>query len=113
MIRGAESTDRVILMKEYNTLIENWADPFSKAKSLIDIQELVNTTTLSESQKSAITIVIDNLLVGDAVSTDEITIASKLIQDLIPSTSTNRTAILEKLEEISSHPSNLEENRVL
>lgn len=113
IIRTAESADRIILMQKYNILIENWADSFSKAKSLIDLQEAVNTTTLSEEKKIAITTLIDNLLVGDASSIDEITIATKLIQDLIPTASPNRDSILQKLGEIASHPWNLEKNRPL
>jgi PKD repeat protein len=113
MIRTTDGADRVILMQEYNTMIENWSDSFSKAKSLIDIQEGVDTTTLPADKKSAMSAIIDTLLIGDAATTDEITLASKLIQDLIPQTSTNRTTILEKLTLISSHPSDLTGNKKL
>lgn len=113
MIRSTESTDRVILMQEYNTMIENWGDSFSKAKSLIDIQELVNTSTLTEDKKIAISKIIDALLVGDSASIDEVTLATKLIQDLIPATSANRETIIEKLNAISSHPSDIAKNRDL
>lgn len=113
MIRETESADRVILMKEYNIMVENWDDSFSKAKSLIDIQETVDTTALSEDKKITMSAIIDALLVGDAVSVDEVTLASKLIQDLIPIDSPNRVTILEKLSAISSHPSDIETNKKL
>ncbi len=113
MIRTTDGADRIVLMQEYNTMIENWSDSFSKAKSLIDIQEVIDTTALTADKKGAMTALIDTLLVGDAASTDEITLASKLIQDLIPEGSANRTSILEKLTLISSHPSDLTANKKL
>ena len=113
IIRTTDGADRIILMQEYNTMIENWSDSFSKAKSLIDIQEAVDTTGLTADKKSSISSIIDMLLTGDATSTDEITLATKLIQDLIPQTSPNRTTILEKLTIIASHPSDLVENKKL
>ncbi len=90
MIRTTDGADRIILMQEYNTMIENWSDSFSKAKSLIDIQEVIDTTSLTADKKSAMSALIDMLLIGDAESTDEITLATKLIEDLIPETSPNR-----------------------
>lgn len=113
LIREAEWTDRALLMKEYNILIENWDDAFSKAKSLINIQESINNTTLSSEKKQQISQTIDALLVWDAVSTDEVTLATKLIDSLIPISSPNREVILQKLSAISSHPSLLEENKIL
>lgn len=80
MIRSTESVDRIVLMQKYNIMIENWTDSFSKAKSLIDIQEIIDTTSLSTDKKTAMTGIIDALLVGDAVATDEVTLASKLIE---------------------------------
>jgi PKD repeat protein len=113
MIRTTDGADRIVLMQEYNTMIENWSDSFSKAKSLIDIQEVIDTTSLTADKKDVMGALIDTLLVGDATSTDEITLASKLIQDLIPQASPNRATILEKLTAISSHPSDITENRKL
>ena len=67
-------------MKVYNTLIENWDDSFSKAKILIDLQESVNTLDISQDQKTKFSQTIDALLMGDAQSTDEVTLAAKLIE---------------------------------
>ncbi len=100
-------------MQEYNTLIENWDDPFSKAKKLLDIQERVDTLGLAPEIHTAFANSIDALLIGDATSTDQITIAATLIRSLIPESSPNRTAILEKLDTIISHPKLLTENKVL
>lgn len=80
MIRGAESSDRIVLMQKYNLMIENWGDSFSKAKSLIDIQEVIDTTSLTNDKKTAMSDIIDALLIGDAAATDEVTLASKLIE---------------------------------
>lgn len=63
MIRSSDSVDRVILMQQYNLMIENWNDSFSKAKSLIDIQETIDTTALSDDKKKSMSEVIDALLV--------------------------------------------------
>lgn len=100
-------------MKEYNIMVENWDDSFSKAKSLIDVQETIDITSLSEDKKIAMSAIVDALLIGDAVSTDEVTLASKLIQDLVPIDSPNRATIIEKLNAISSHPSDIESNKIL
>lgn len=80
LIRESDSSDRIVLMSLYNTMIENWDDTFSKSKSLIDIQEAVDGTSLSTEKKSAMTNLIDELLTGSAAATDDITLASKLIE---------------------------------
>ena len=67
-------------MKEYNILIENWDDAFSKTKSLLGLQELIDTTTLPADKKSSMTQNIDALLVGGAASTDEVTLAATVIE---------------------------------
>jgi len=113
IIRESDATDRIVLMREYNKMIENWGDTFSRAKSLIDIQELVNMSWLSQDKKDTMSRIIDELLVGNAQSIDEITIAAKVIQDLIPVESKNRTTIVEYLNTIISNPSDLENNKKL
>ena len=67
-------------MKEYNILVENWDDAFSKTKSLLSLQELIDTTTLPADKKSSMTQNIDALLVGGAASTDEVTLAATVIE---------------------------------
>lgn len=84
MIRELTDSDRIILMQRYNTLIENWNNPFDKAKSLIDIQEGVDTGNIDLEKKTKISKIIDELLIGDAQVTDEVGIAAILIRDLIP-----------------------------
>ena len=101
-------------MKKYNTLAENWASPFEKAKSLLDIQEYVSySTSITSAKQQEISELIDALLVGDAQSADQVTIATKLIQDLIPESNPNYAAVKERTDAIASHPTNLEENRRL
>jgi PKD repeat protein/type IV secretory pathway VirB2 component (pilin) len=113
LIRATDDINRIILMQMYNLLIENWGDPFSKAKTLIDIQEKVWELNLPAESQAAFSKSVDALLVGDSESTDEITIAAKLIEWLIPETSENRTSVLEKLTAIKSHPQLISENKVL
>lgn len=48
--------------------------------------------------------VVDDLLIGDAVATDEVAVAVHLIRDLIPNESPNHDVLLAKLAEIESHP---------
>ena len=112
-IRGLSPDNRIILMKDYNTLMENWTDSVTKAQSLINIQESIDSTSESDQTKQKITDIIDELLVGDAKANDEITIAATLIQSLIPASSENKKTIEEKLDMILAHPGKLEENRSL
>lgn len=81
---------------------------------MIDIQEEVLASAgMSTSEKETLSNIIDAILVGDAASTDEVTVATKVIESLIPTNNPNRSVILEKLESIKSHPGNLSENKIL
>lgn len=51
MIRDLTNSDRIILMQRYNTLVENWNNPFDKAKSLIDIQEGIDSGSMDTTTK--------------------------------------------------------------
>ncbi|MBX9809839.1 PKD domain-containing protein [Candidatus Gracilibacteria bacterium] len=113
MIRELKDSDRIILMQRYNILVENWNNPFDKAKSLIDIQEGIEGGNFEEEMKVKMSKVIDELLVGDAEVTDEIGIAALLIRDLIPKESPNQAELLAKLSEIESHPTLLDTNKKL
>lgn len=113
MIRELTDSDRIILMQRYNTLVENWNNTFDKAKSLIDLQEWVESGTMDNDMKWKMTKVIDELLIGDAQVTDEVGIAAILIKDLIPVASPNHDVLLEKLAEIESHPTLLDTNKKL
>lgn len=113
MIRELTDTDRIGLMQRYNTLVENWNNPFDKAKSLIDIQEGIESSTMDTTVKTKMSGVVDDLLIGDAVATDEVAVAVHLIRDLIPKESPNHDVLIAKLAEIESHPGVLESNRAL
>jgi PKD repeat protein len=112
-IRWLSQDNRVILMKQYNILVENWSDTFSKSKSLLDIQESINQTSETDQIKENIGTIIDALLIGDARAIDEVTIAARLIQWLIPDASPNKTNIKEKLDMILAHPGLLDQNKIL
>lgn len=112
LIRSLDDSNRVILMKEYNTLVENWDDSFSKSKVLIDIQTIVDSSTLPNDKKTSITHIINDLLSGDSRATDDITLAARLIQWLV-SKSPNAGILWEKLSAIESHPQSLETNIIL
>ena len=113
MIRELTDSDRIILMQRYNTLVENWNNPFDKAKSLIDIQEGIESGTMDTILKWKMSKVVDELLIGDSEVTDEIGIAALLIKDLIPKESPNHDLLLAKLAEIESHPTLLDVNKKL
>jgi PKD repeat protein len=113
LIRELTDSDRIILMQRYNTLIENWNNTFDKAKSLIDIQEGIESGTMNSEQKMKLSKVVDDLLVGDSQATDEIAIAVRLIRDLIPVESPNHDVLIAKLAAIESHPTLLTENKTL
>ena len=112
-IRGLPEMDRIVLMKQYNVLAENWDSPIERAKNLIDIQEYISNApnTIPESQKQTLSQIIDELLVGQTNSTNEISVAIALIRNLIPENSPNYASIREKLDQIESHPTNIEENK--
>ncbi len=113
MIRELTNSDRIILMQRYNTLVENWNNPFDKAKSLIDIQEGIDSGSMDSTVKSKLSKIVDELLIGDAQVTDEVGVAAILIRDLIPKESPNHDVLLEKLTEIESHPTLLDINKKL
>ena len=113
-IRSLTSDDRIILTQDYNILIENWDDILERTKKLIDIQEEVNGTSgISAADKKELSWIIDSILVGNANATDEVTVATQVIASLIPQNNPNRASIIEKLESIKSHPSNLKDNKAL
>jgi hypothetical protein len=113
LIRELTEGDRIILMQRYNTLVENWNNTFDKAKSLIDIQEGIESGTMDTEQKAKLSKIVDELLIGDAQVTDEVGIAVHLIRDLIPAESPNHDILISKLTEIESHPTLLDANRKL
>ncbi len=111
-IRSLKSDDRIILTQDYNTLIENWDDSLERTKKLIDIQEgLTRSSGINESDKVELSTLIDTILVGDSAAIDEITVATRVIESLIPLSNTNRATIIEKLETIKSNPTKLSENK--
>lgn len=114
LIRSLNDGDRLIVMKKYNILVENWDIALEKAKALIDIQEYVTySPSIDNGKKESIARTIDELLVGSANANNAIEIATQLIRDLIPDNSPNREALLERLDQIASHPESIEENRRL
>ena len=112
LIRSTDDTNRLILMKTYNSLVENWDDTFSKSKTLIDLQSLVDESTLATDKKTAISTIINDLLSGESQSTDDIALAARLISGLV-SKSPNAATLSEKLSAIESHPQSFEENVLL
>lgn len=114
MIRALDDADRIILMQKYNILAENWMNSFEKAKNLVDLQNLVNDRPgISNDAKNSFSTTIDALLMGDANTTNATTVASKLVKDLLPPNSANYQQMVEKIDAISSHPSDRETNKKL
>ncbi len=112
-IRALTSDDRAVLMQKYNLLLENWEDPTEKTKLLIDIQEYIDTSTLSPTDKSDFSKTLNSLLIGDGKQSDDVSIATLVIKNLIPSSNTSSAKIQENLDLIKSHPTNLTENKKL
>lgn len=100
-------------MQRYNILVENWNNTFDKAKSLIDMQEAVESSSMGTDAKTKFSSLIDDIAIGDAKVTDEVGIAAILIHDLIPKESPNYDVLIAKLAEIESHPTLIESNRKL
>lgn len=113
-IRTLPDADRLIIMKQYRTLVENWEIDTERAKNLIDIDSTVSrSTTIPEPTKKAISDTIESLLMRGADTTNKIMVSIKLIRDLIPTKSPNYKVIQEKLDAIESHPNNITENKKL
>lgn len=113
-IRSLKSDDRIVLTQWYASLLENWDDTLERTKKLIEIQEgILESPGINESDKKELSSLIDTILVGDASAIDEITVATRVIESLIPLSNTNRAAIIEKLETIKSNPTKLSENKKL
>lgn len=112
LIRSTDDTSRVILMKSYNIMVENWNDTFAKSKSLIELQSIVDDSQITADKKVSISTVINDLLSGESQSTDDITLAVKLIRGLT-SKSSNASTLEEKLSAIESHPQSFEANLIL
>ena len=113
MIRSLENADRIILMQKYNALAENWMNSFEKAKNLVDFQLLVEERNLNSSTKAEFSKIIDELLLGDADTTNAVTIATTLIKNLLPPESANYAQMVKKIDAIASHPSDREANKQL
>jgi hypothetical protein len=113
-IRTFSSEDRIIYTQYYNNLIENWGDLHDRTEWLLLIQkEVSNNKNFDDAMKKDLSDIIDLILVGDAQSTNEISVASHVIEWLISPTNPNRTYIIERLEQIKSHPAKLSENKLL
>ena len=80
-IRNLTSDDRIILTQYYNSLIENWDDLHDRTEGLLQIQTTVNeSTTIADGIKKEFSDILDIILVGDAASTNEISVASRVIE---------------------------------
>lgn len=112
-IRSLESSDRAALMQKYNALVENWADPTEKTKIILEIQEYVNASSLSSGDKTSIGSMLDTIFNGESQVNDDISTATRVITNLIPSTHPQYSTISQKLDLIKSHPTNLAENKKL
>lgn len=113
-IRTLDSGDRIVLTQNYNTLIEGWGDAHDRTQWLLDIQKYINeSSTIWESLKLELSSLIDTILVGDAQATNEITVASQVIDWLVKVTNPDRAYIIERLEKIKAHPGDLSANKIL
>lgn len=114
MIRNLDDVDRIVLMQEYNVLVENWMSPFEKAKKLVDLQLLVESrNNIKQDTRDSFSKIIDELLIGDADTTNAITVATTLIKNLLPPNSANYNAMVEKIDAIASHPTDRTANKTL
>ena len=114
MIRNLDDVDRIILMQEYNVLVENWMSPFEKAKKLVDLQLLVESrNNIKQDTRDSFSKIIDELLIGDADTTNAITVATTLIKNLLPPNSANYNTMVEKIDAIASHPTDRATNKTL
>lgn len=112
-IRTFTPEDRIVFTQYYNNLIENWGDAYDRTEWLLNIQkEVLANTNFDDATKAELWNIIDIILVWDAQATNEISVASRVIEWLVPGDSANRAYILERLEQIKASPGKLAENKV-
>lgn len=112
-IRTFTPEDRIIFTQYYNNLIENWGDSYDRTEWLLTIQrEVLANTNFDDATKAELSSIIDVILVWDAQATNEISVASRVIEWLVPTDSANRPYIIERLEKIKANPGKLVENKV-
>jgi hypothetical protein len=61
-LRTFPQDTRVEVMKRYNDLIENWDDSFERTKILIDLQQYVDSSSISAGEKSSLGSLFDIML---------------------------------------------------
>lgn len=112
-IRTFTPEDRIIFTQYYNNLIESWGDSYDRTEWLLTIQkEVLANTNFDDATKTELSSIIDVILVWDAQATNEISVASRVIEWLVPTDSANRPYIIERLEKIKANPGKLVENKV-
>jgi PKD repeat protein len=113
-IRTLSTDDRIILTQHFNTLVENWWDLHDRTQGLLTIQEaVINSQNLDSKTKDDLSSMIDTILVWDAQATNEISVASRVIEGLIKTDNPNRDYVIERLEKIKAHPGSLSDNKSL
>lgn len=113
-IRNLPDVDKIIMMKHYRVLVENWSVDTERAQNLLDIDSVIEKLTETPSaSKEEMQKTVEILAMQSADTTNKIAMAIKLIRDLVPNDSPNAAAINERLDKIASHPNNIEENRKL
>lgn len=110
LIRSAPQSVQEMLRPKYNLLLDNWIDSTEKARIIIEMKEIISTSGLDASTTTDFMNVLDQILGEDLQSMTEIDSAIRAIEWLVAQ-SMNSGSIMESLNQIRSHPTNLELNK--
>ncbi|MDD3119888.1 MAG: PKD domain-containing protein [Candidatus Gracilibacteria bacterium] len=114
LIKDLPEKDRLIMMQYYVKLQENWFDSREKTRIIIDFESYIeNESPLDKQKKGEFYTLLEGFLVSDGQMNDQVTLAATTLKNLIPTKSPNYQKITGLLDEILSHPTDLEKNKEL
>lgn len=112
-IRNLTDGDRILAMQDYNNMVENWDSMIERTTHLVNIEtSIMNSQTVDQSAKETIVGIINEMFQEWSQTGNEIETAIKLVR-ILTSESSSASEIQEKLDQIFSHPNNIEANRPL
>ncbi len=124
IVQQAPEKDRLYLMKSLSQLKEMWGDKVGKTETIIAMQGYVDSSAMAPAAKQELYSLLDSLIVSDEMAADEVTLAAGVVKNLIPSDDAHYAEIVKGivtasgseagiLDQILSHPNDLERNKEL
>ena len=80
LIRGAPASAQEVLRKNYNLLLENWDDVNERTKIILDMEETIGKSGMSEGEKTRAIQALRDIMAGEVQSQNAIESALKTIE---------------------------------